>query len=106
MKLRLDECVDRRFAREITNHTVKTVPQMGWATIKNGELLSLAEKEFDSFITVDRNLSFQLNVVNYDISVIVMHAPSNRVVDLKPLVNDVLQELSKVAPGDVVNVGI
>lgn len=58
MNLLLDECVDRRFAKELGAHFVKTVPQMGWATIKNGELLALAEKEFDVFITVDRNLSF------------------------------------------------
>ncbi|MEN3330754.1 MAG: hypothetical protein V7641_119 [Blastocatellia bacterium] len=57
MKLLLDECVDRRFAKELPGHFVKTVPQMGWATIKNGELLGLAEKEFDVFLTVDRNLS-------------------------------------------------
>ena len=30
MKILLDECIDRRFAREIIAHEVKTVPQMGW----------------------------------------------------------------------------
>jgi len=33
----------------------KLSPQMGWAGIKNGELLILAEKEFEVFVT-DRNL--------------------------------------------------
>ncbi len=32
---------------------------MGWAAITNGRLLALVEKDFDVFITVDRNLSFQ-----------------------------------------------
>ena len=59
MKILLDECIDRRLARELKGHTVKTVPQMGWAGIKNGRLLAAAEKEFDVFVTVDRNLSFQ-----------------------------------------------
>ena len=54
MKILLDECVDRRFAKELPGHLVKTVPQVGWATKKNGELLALAENEFDVFITVDR----------------------------------------------------
>ena len=31
MKLLLDECIDRKFARELVGYTVKTVPQMGWA---------------------------------------------------------------------------
>jgi hypothetical protein len=55
VKILLDECVDRRLARELAGHEVKTVPQMGWAGIKNGELLTLAEKEFEAFVT-DRNL--------------------------------------------------
>jgi len=29
------------------------------AGAQNGELLALAEKQFDVFLTVDRNLSFQ-----------------------------------------------
>lgn len=59
MKILLDECVDRRFAKEITRHEVVTVSQAGWAGIKNGELLTLAQEQFDVFVTVDRNLSFQ-----------------------------------------------
>ncbi len=59
MKLLLDECIDRKFAKEFVDYEIKTVPQMGWAGIKNGELLALAQAEFDVFITVDQNLSFQ-----------------------------------------------
>ncbi|MGB7413004.1 MAG: DUF5615 family PIN-like protein, partial [Thermosynechococcaceae cyanobacterium] len=58
MKLLLDECIDRKFTREFADYEVRTVPQMGWAGVKNGKLLALAEAEFDVFITVDRNLSF------------------------------------------------
>lgn len=50
---------------------------MGWNTIKNGELLALAAKEFDVFVTVDRNLSFQQNVSALLIAVIVLRARSN-----------------------------
>jgi hypothetical protein len=54
LKILLDECVDWRLAHEITGHQVKTAREMGWDTIKNGELLALAEKDFDIFLTVDR----------------------------------------------------
>ena len=54
MKILLDECVDRRFARDLTGHEVTTVPKHGWSGIKNGELLGLAQNEFDAFVTVDR----------------------------------------------------
>ena len=62
MKVLLDECVDWRLGRDIVGHDVKTARLMGWAAIKNGELLALAEQQFDVFVTVDRNLSFQQNL--------------------------------------------
>lgn len=98
MKL-LDECIDRKLAREFVDHVVKTVPQMGWAGVKNGQLLALAEAEFDVFITVDRNLSFQQNLLQFDIAVIVLQAPSNRLADLKLLAPKVLAILDTVAKG-------
>ena len=58
MKILLDECIDRRLAKEIVGHEVATVPQAGCAGIQNGELLRLAQAQFDVFVTVDRTLSF------------------------------------------------
>jgi len=66
MRILLDECIDLRFAREIIGYEVKTVPQMRWAEVKNGKLLALAVEEFDVFVTVDRNLSFQQNLPQFD----------------------------------------
>jgi hypothetical protein len=78
MKLLLDECIDQRFATEIVGYEVRTVPEMGWANIKNGQLLTLAQAEFDAFITVDRNLPYQQNLPKYNIAVVVLRAKSNR----------------------------
>jgi hypothetical protein len=99
MKLLLDECIDRKLAREFVGHEVKTVPQMGWAGVKNGQLLALAQTEFDVFITVDRNLSFQQNLPQFNIIVIVLQASSNRLADLKPLAPKVLAILPNLAKG-------
>jgi Domain of unknown function (DUF5615) len=105
MKLLLDECIDRKFAREFAGYEVKSVPQMGWAGVKNGQLLALAEAEFDVFITVDRNLSFQQNLPQFNLAVIVLHAPSNRLADLKPLATQVLDLLATAAKGQATVVG-
>ncbi|MDQ1592784.1 MAG: hypothetical protein QOG71_3411 [Pyrinomonadaceae bacterium] len=99
MKLLLDECIDRRFAAELAWHEVKTVPQMGWATKKNGELLKLAESEFDIFLTVDRNLAFQQNLSNFNIAVLILHTTSNRLADLKPLVPRILSIIPALIKG-------
>jgi hypothetical protein len=79
---------------------------MGWAGIKNGELLTLAEKGFDVFITVDRNLSFQQNLPNFNIAVIVLHAPSNRLADLRPLASKILSVLPALTKGAAEHIGI
>ncbi|MFM6059153.1 MAG: hypothetical protein ACKPBT_13485, partial [Microcystis aeruginosa] len=55
--------------------------------------------EFDIFITVDRNLSFQQNLPEFDIAVIVLQASSNRLADIKPLAPKVLAILTTAAKG-------
>ncbi len=92
--------IDRKFAKEFVDHEIKTVPQMGWAGIKNGQLLTLAETtEFDVFITVDRNLSFQQNLLQFEIAVIVLQTPSNRLADIKPLAPKILVILATAVKG-------
>ena len=106
MKILLDECIDRRLAQEITGHEVVTVPQAGWAGLKNGDLLRLAQAQFDVFVTVDRNLSFQQQLPNFTIAVIILRAPTNRLKDLRPLVPQLMQVLPLVPKGEVRRVSL
>lgn len=99
MRVLLDECVDWRLSRDIIGHDVKSARQMGWATIKNGELLALASQQFDIFVTVDRNLSFQQNLVSFPLAVIVLRAPTNRLADLRVLIPDLLAAIESAKPG-------
>jgi hypothetical protein len=92
----LDECVDRRLAREISGHQVQTVPRMGWAGKRNSELLRLAEAHFDVFVTVDRNLPNQHDISQYDLAVVIFIARSNRLGDLQPLVPQLLVHLNSI----------
>jgi hypothetical protein len=39
----LDECVPRPLRKLLGNHTCRTAQEMGWKSVKNGELLTLAE---------------------------------------------------------------
>jgi predicted nuclease of predicted toxin-antitoxin system len=94
VKLLLDECVDRRLARELIGHAVTTVPQRGWAGIKNGQLLALAAQEFEAFITVDRKLSEQQDLAGFKIVVVLLRARSNRLQDLRSLLPELLQKLA------------
>ena len=107
MKVLLDECIDWRLAREIAGHEVATARQKGWTTIKNGELLKLAtDAGFEAFVTVDRNLSFQQNVPALPFAVIVLRARSNRLVELKLLVANLLAALDAAKPGTTAIVSV
>lgn len=93
LRILLAECIDRRLAKEISGHVVKTAPEMGWAGLDNGALLAKAEKEFDVFLTVDRNPSFQQNLPKFDIAVLVLRARTNLLKDLIPLVPKIVGAL-------------
>ena len=48
MKVLLDECLPKKLKYEIVAEVVRTVPEAGWAGALNGEMLKLAEKNFDT----------------------------------------------------------
>ena len=106
MKVLLDECIDWRLSRDILGHDTKTARQMGWATLDNGELLALASERFDVFVTVDRNLAFQRNLTSLPIAVVVLHAKTNRLADLKPLVPKLLAAIETARPAVIQNVRV
>ena len=104
MRVLLDECVPRALRERLPGHEVKTVAETGWAGAKNGELLRLAAQQFDVFLTVDRKLEYQQNLANAPIAVIVVHASSNDVVVLEPLMPLVLAAIPRAKRGQVTNI--
>ena len=104
MRILIDECLNWRLSRALTGHYSVSVQKRGWGGIKNGALLELAEKEFDVFITGDRNLSFQQNVTSYKIAIVVLHDPSTQLHQMLPLIPRVLLALSSLSPGQVLDV--
>lgn len=105
MRVLLDECVDWRLLRDLSGFDVKTVAQMGWRETTNGALLSLAAREFDVFVTVDKNLAFQQNVPSLPIAVIVLHGASPRLRDLRALMPALRAALPTIGRGLVHHVG-
>ena len=61
----------------LSNHTVSTAYELGWATLKNGELLRAAEaKGFEVLVITDTNLRYQQNLVIRQIAIIVLSTTS------------------------------
>jgi hypothetical protein len=101
----LDECVDRRLAADIQGHEVTTVPEAGWAAVKNGELLDRAQVKFDAFVTVDRNLPFQQDLSRFYLAILVLCTASSRIADLRQLVPQLLRALPVAKRGEVTWIG-
>lgn len=101
MRVLLDECVPRALRAELVGHEVKTVAEAGWA---GGELLKLAAMQFDLLLIVDRNMEYQQNFSGVALAVLVIHARSNDVEVLRPLMPAVLAAISAIKPGAVTHV--
>lgn len=100
MRILLDECVPRRLKRAFPRtYTVVTVPEAGYASLKNGALLRTIDGVFDVFLTTDTNLRYQQNLERYELAFVLLHAHSNDYVDLAPLVPKLLTRLGDIAAG-------
>lgn len=106
MKVLLDECLPRRLKRDLSGHQVFTVPDMGWAGVKNGALLRLIQNAaFDVFVTIDGNLSYQQNLKGVNLAIIVLRAPDNTIESLRPLAPAILVAIQRISIGDVIPIG-
>jgi hypothetical protein len=105
MKVLLDECVPRNLKRYLSIHDCQTVPEMGLAGKKNGELLSLAEAgRFEVFLSLDQGLEFEQNLRGRKIGVVLVQAKSSRLADLINHVPEVLTALGEVQPGHLIRI--
>ena len=104
MRILIDECLDWRLCRALTEHQCVSVRQMRWGGLANGILLQKAQDEFDVFLTGDTNLTFQQNLTRFHIAVVVLEARSTRLVDTAELMPQVLKILTTIQPGQVVRI--
>jgi hypothetical protein len=105
MRILLDESAPRPLGQLLSGHDVRTVTQMGWTSLGNGDLLRQAAEAFDALVTADQNIEFQQNLATLPIAVVVLVAPSNRLESLEPLLPAILETLRTIRPRTLVRVG-
>ena len=72
MKILLDECVTRKLKKHLPGLEVYTVTDIGLSGLKNGKLLEAAEQmNFDVLLTIDKNLSNQQKITNFNLTLVV-----------------------------------
>ena len=102
MRILIDECLPKKLKRELADHTIFMVQEKGWSGMKNGELLRVAESEFDVWVTADQNIEYQQNLNRFNIAVIVLVAPNNRLGTLLPMIPKLHEVLLAIRPHQVI----
>lgn len=107
----LDEMLPRKLKRLLPeNMEVMTVQERGWDSLENGQLLTVAQGEFDVLLTTDRGIPYQQDLSRFGLAVVVLSARSNRLEHLEPLMAEVGQlfkgtgPTALLAPGSAVRI--
>lgn len=99
MKILLDENLDWRLGRDLPGHEVDSVPKIGWAGVKNGELLRRANSTHDVLITMDKGIYHQQNLSGLRLVIIALQAKTNRLAETRLLMPEVLRVVASIQPG-------
>ena len=99
MRVLIDECMPHKFKLCLRPHACQTVPEAGWAGKTNGELISLAEGQFDVLVTLDKGLEFQQNLAGRKIAILLIRSKSNRMAELQQHASACLAAIESIQPG-------
>jgi hypothetical protein len=103
MRIVLDENLPRPLTRIFgLSHQVTTVQQLGLAGTENGALLALLEGHHDVFVTADKNLRYQQNLVGRKLAIVEL--PTNRLPILTSMTAEIVSAVLAAAPGSYVHV--
>jgi hypothetical protein len=77
MRILFDQRTPVPLRQHLTRHLVDTAFERGWSTLRNGELLDVAEHErYDLLITTDQNLRYQQQLATRQLAIIVLLSTS------------------------------
>lgn len=88
MRILFDQGVPAPLRDHLGSHEIRTAYELGWSTLRNGELLTLAQARFDALITTDRNLKRQQNLSAFEIAILVL--PTTNWPRLQGMLADIL----------------
>lgn len=106
MTVLFDENIPRKLKWRLMEQgiDVVTVPERGWAGVKNGELLDRAEGEFDVLLTMDQGIEYQQNLEGRELAIVTVAAPTNEYEMLLPLIPAIVDAARKTTKGAVISV--
>lgn len=82
----------------LVEHDVSTAFELGWSTLSNGELLTVAAGQFDMLITTDRHLRHQQDLSGRRLAILVLATTSWRRIQAHG--DEIVRAVASMAPGD------
>ncbi len=105
MRILFDHNTPRPLRRYLTEHTIDTADEKGWAAIRNGDLLDNAQREgYEIVISADQSMRHQQNFARRQVGLVVLL--SNRWPDVRMRVEDIRAALEGIQPGELREVPI
>jgi hypothetical protein len=104
MKVLLAECVPWPMHKLLAGHECTTAQKRGWGGVKNGDLLRLAEGEFNLFITSDQNIRYQQNLAGRSIPI--LELSTNDLRRIQTAAPEIRAVVAAIQPGEFVQLQI
>lgn len=98
MRILFDQGTPLPLRDALATHDVRTAYELGWSTMRNGELLAEAERQFDLLVTTDQSLRFQQNLQGRRLTVLVLPTTSWPV--LRGRVAEIVAAVNALRPGE------
>lgn len=77
---------------------------LGWNGRKDNEFLADAERAFDVFVTIDRNIERENDLAQFRLGFVIIRLKSNVITSWMPVFGQLLDAAEAVKPGEIVHV--
>jgi hypothetical protein len=105
MKILFDQGTPIPLRRHLPDHVIDSAFEQGWADLKNGDLLNIAEQEgYELLVTTDQNLRHQQNLADRQLAIIVLLSTSWPRIRLR--VDQIRTVVAQIKPGEYREVSI
>ena len=105
MRILFDQATPVPIKPYLELHSVYTAAQQGWDRLRNGDLLTVAERAgFDLLLTTDKNMRYQQNLKGRTIAIVVLG--NQQWPELRAYIHLVVEAVNAATPGSYVEIEI
>ena len=105
MRILFDQGTPVPLRRHLARHVVDTTFERGWSSLRDRELLGVAEQEgYDLLMTTDQNLRYQQHLADRQLAILVLLSTSWPRIQLR--IETIQAAVESIIPGEYQEVAI